>query len=67
PPTATPVAGQWLADPEHWRDLGRRLRDEVTRYAAEHPLAAGVPVDVLRHRLDLPDRALVTALLRPPL
>ncbi|WP_422748293.1 selenocysteine-specific translation elongation factor [Micromonospora sp. WMMD1219] len=67
PPTAMPVAGQWLADPEHWRDLGRRLTDEVTRYAAEHPLAAGVPVDVLRHRLDLPDRALVTALLRPPL
>ncbi|MFG1939329.1 selenocysteine-specific translation elongation factor [Micromonospora tulbaghiae] len=67
PPTAMPVAGQWLADPEHWRNLGRRLTDEVTRYAAEHPLAAGVPVDVLRHRLDLPDRALVTALLRPPL
>ncbi|MEW2592674.1 selenocysteine-specific translation elongation factor [Micromonospora aurantiaca] len=67
PPVATPVAGQWLADPEHWRDLGRRLTEEVTRYAAEHPLAAGVPVDVLRHRLDLPDRALVTALLRPPL
>ncbi|MCZ7475558.1 selenocysteine-specific translation elongation factor [Micromonospora sp. WMMC273] len=66
-PVATPVAGQWLADPEHWRDLGRRLTEEVTRYAAEHPLAAGVPVDVLRHRLDLPDRALVTALLRPPL
>ncbi|MGY4908596.1 selenocysteine-specific translation elongation factor [Micromonospora aurantiaca (nom. illeg.)] len=66
-PAATPVAGQWLADPEHWRDLGRRLTEEVTRYAAEHPLAAGVPVDVLRHRLDLPDRALVTALLRPPL
>lgn len=67
PPTATPVAGQWLADPEHWRDLGRRLTEEVARYAAEHPLAAGVPVDVLRHRLDLPERALVTALLRPPL
>ncbi|MFI7307163.1 selenocysteine-specific translation elongation factor [Micromonospora aurantiaca] len=66
-PAATPVAGQWLADPEHWRNLGRRLTEEVTRYAAEHPLAAGVPVDVLRHRLDLPDRALVTALLRPPL
>ncbi|MFI7505344.1 selenocysteine-specific translation elongation factor [Micromonospora aurantiaca] len=67
PPTATPVAGQWLADPEHWRDLGRRLTEEVARYTAEHPLAAGVPVDVLRHRLDLPERALVTALLRPPL
>ncbi|MGC4892758.1 selenocysteine-specific translation elongation factor [Micromonospora sp. DT31] len=67
PPTVAPVAGDWLADPEHWRDLGARLTAEVTRYAAAHPLAAGVPVDVLRHRLDLPDRALVTALLRPPL
>ncbi|MDG4800772.1 selenocysteine-specific translation elongation factor [Micromonospora sp. WMMD980] len=67
PPAATPVAGDWLADPEHWRDLGRRLTEEVARYAGEHPLAAGVPVDVLRHRLGLPDRALVTALLRPPL
>ncbi|MFI2651491.1 selenocysteine-specific translation elongation factor [Micromonospora fulviviridis] len=65
--TAAPVAGDWLADPGHWRDLGRRLAEEVARYAREHPLAAGVPVDVLRHRLDLPDRALVEALLRPPL
>ncbi|SCG38628.1 selenocysteine-specific translation elongation factor [Micromonospora humi] len=67
PATASPVVGDWLADPEHWRDLGRRLAEEVTRHAGEHPLAAGVPVDVLRHRLGLPDRVLVTALLRPPL
>ncbi|WP_405089499.1 selenocysteine-specific translation elongation factor [Micromonospora sp. NBC_01392] len=67
PPAVTPVAGDWLADPDHWRDLGRRLTEEVARYAAAHPLAAGVPVDALRHRLGLPDRALVTALLRPPL
>ncbi|GAA3782208.1 selenocysteine-specific translation elongation factor [Micromonospora maritima] len=67
PATAAPVAGDWLADPDHWRDLGRRLVEEVARYAEEHPLAAGAPVDALRHRLGLPDRALVTALLRPPL
>nr|WP_204342192.1 selenocysteine-specific translation elongation factor [Micromonospora terminaliae] len=67
PATAAPVAGDWLADPDHWRELGRRLTEEVARYAREQPLAAGVPVDVLRHRLDLPDRALVEALLRPPL
>ncbi|MFI7218665.1 selenocysteine-specific translation elongation factor [Micromonospora maritima] len=66
-PTAAPVAGDWLADPDHWRDLGRRLVEEVARYAEEHPLAAGAPVDALRHRLGLPDRTLVTALLRPPL
>ena len=65
--TAPPVAGDWLADPEHWRRLGVRLAEEVTRYAREHPLEPGVPVDVLRQRLDLPDRALVEALVRPPL
>ncbi|GAA2711822.1 selenocysteine-specific translation elongation factor [Micromonospora olivasterospora] len=67
PATAAPVAGDWLADPEHWRDLAARLAAEAARYAAAHPLEPGVPVDVLRHRLDLPDRALVEALVRPPL
>ncbi|MEU3457635.1 selenocysteine-specific translation elongation factor [Micromonospora sp. NPDC006766] len=65
--TITPVVGDWLADPEHWRALGVRLGEEVARYAREHPLEPGVPVEVLRQRLDLPDRALVAALLRPPL
>jgi selenocysteine-specific elongation factor len=64
---ATPVAGDWLADPEHWRRLGVRLVEEVTRYAREHPLEPGMPVDALRQRLDLPDRALVEALVAPPL
>ncbi|SCL32395.1 selenocysteine-specific elongation factor [Micromonospora rhizosphaerae] len=64
---AQPIAGDWLADPEHWHRLGVRLIAEVTRYAREHPLEPGVPVEVLRQRLDLPDRALVEALIRPPL
>ncbi|MFJ8579690.1 selenocysteine-specific translation elongation factor [Micromonospora sp. NPDC093277] len=67
PVTADPVAGDWLADPAHWRGLGVRLGEEVARYGREHPLEPGVPVEVLRRRLDLPDRALVAALLRPPL
>jgi selenocysteine-specific elongation factor len=67
PVTAAPVAGDWLADPDHWRALAARLAEETTRYARAHPLEPGVPVDVLRHRLDLPDRALVEALVRPPL
>ncbi|RGC66521.1 Selenocysteine-specific elongation factor [Micromonospora sp. MW-13] len=67
PVTAAPVAGDWLADPDHWRALAARLAAETDRYAAAHPLEPGVPVDVLRQRLDLPDRALVEALVRPPL
>ncbi|MGC4816292.1 selenocysteine-specific translation elongation factor [Micromonospora sp. DT63] len=67
PVQATPVAGDWLADPAHWRRLGEQLTEEVGRYAREHPLEPGMPVDALRQRLALPDRALVEALIRPPL
>ncbi|MGC4807765.1 selenocysteine-specific translation elongation factor [Micromonospora sp. DT233] len=67
PVTAAPVAGAWLADPDHWRALAARLAAETTAYARAHPLEPGVPLEVLRHRLDLPDRALVEALVRPPL
>ncbi|MBQ1075970.1 selenocysteine-specific translation elongation factor [Micromonospora sp. C31] len=65
--TGRPVAGDWLADPEHWRVLGARLVEEVARHAREHPLEPGAPVELLRQRLDLPERALVEALVRPPL
>ena len=67
PVQATPVAGDWLADPGHWQRLGDQLTEEVGRYAREHPLEPGMPVDALRQRLALPDRALVEALVRPPL
>jgi selenocysteine-specific elongation factor len=67
PPGGEPVAGPWHADPGHWAALGERLTAEVARHAAEHPLEPGVPVDALRRRLGLPDRALVEALVRPPL
>jgi selenocysteine-specific elongation factor len=67
PSGGTPVAGPWLADPGHWAGLRDRLAEEVARHAAAHPLEAGIPLEALRHRLGLPDRALVEALLRPPL
>jgi selenocysteine-specific elongation factor len=62
-----PVAGDWLADPAHWAELRDRLAREVARHAREHPLEPGAPVEALRHRLGLPDRVLVEALVRPPL
>ncbi|WP_433270647.1 selenocysteine-specific translation elongation factor [Micromonospora vinacea] len=67
PVHAEPVAGDWLADPAHWRRLGEQLTEEVVRHAREHPLEPGMPVDALRQRLALPDRVLVEALVRPPL
>ncbi|MCO1595064.1 selenocysteine-specific translation elongation factor [Micromonospora sp. RHAY321] len=67
PVQAAPVAGDWLADPGHWRRLGEQLIEEVARHSREHPLEPGMPVDALRQRLALPDRVLVEALVRPPL
>jgi selenocysteine-specific elongation factor len=65
--SATPVVGDWLADPGHWAALRGRLTEEVARHARAHPLEAGAPVEALRRALGLPDRALVDALVSPPL
>ncbi|GIF51674.1 selenocysteine-specific elongation factor [Asanoa ferruginea] len=67
PVTTPPVAGDWHADPAHWDDLKLRLTTEIDRHAAAHPLEPGMPVEALRRALDLPDRALVEALVEPPL
>jgi selenocysteine-specific elongation factor len=67
PPEAVAIDGGWLADPGHWDDLHRRLADELTRHAAENPLAPGLLLETARLRLGLPGRGLVTALVRPPL
>jgi selenocysteine-specific elongation factor len=65
--TVTPVAGQWLADPDHWARLRDQLAEAVARYAEAHPLEPGAPSEVLRQALGLPDRILVEALVEPPL
>ncbi|RAY13948.1 selenocysteine-specific translation elongation factor [Actinomadura craniellae] len=57
----------WVADPGHWAALHRRLADEVSRHAAAHPLAPGLPLEAVRLRLGLPTRRLAAALVRPPL
>jgi selenocysteine-specific elongation factor len=67
PITGKPTAGDWYADPAHWSRLRERLTEEIAAYQAEHPLEPGAPIEAVRHRLGLPDRALVEALVEPPL
>ncbi|MEV6103452.1 selenocysteine-specific translation elongation factor [Streptomyces sp. NPDC051940] len=64
---AAPLAGDWLLDDRLAARLRQALPHHVARWTGEHPLEAGPPVDVVRQALRLPDRALVRALLAPPL
>jgi selenocysteine-specific elongation factor len=57
-----PVAGQWLADPDHWATLRRQLPAVVTEFTAKNPLAQGMPADAARTTLGLPGRDLIAAL-----
>ena len=59
-----PVAGDWLADPDRWASLGRRLAEAVAAHAKRDPLAIGMPPEAARAALGLPDRTLVEALAR---
>ena len=64
---APPVAGDWLADPGWWGELGGRLARLVEQHAAAHPLDPGLAAETARRQLGLPDRKLVEALVQPPL
>jgi selenocysteine-specific elongation factor len=61
-----PVTGEWLADPERWRSLSHQLGEVLAHHAAAEPMAGGLPIDLARAALDLPDRRLVLALAKPP-
>jgi selenocysteine-specific elongation factor len=57
-----PVAGDWLADPEHWAWLRAELPRAVAAFAVKDPLAPGMPAEAARAALSLPSRDLVAAL-----
>ena len=57
-----PVAGDWLADPEHWAWLRAELPRAVAAFCAKEPLAPGMPAEAARAALALPSRDLVAAL-----
>ncbi|MGH3342257.1 MAG: selenocysteine-specific translation elongation factor [Carbonactinosporaceae bacterium] len=66
-PPADPVHGQWFADPAYWDDLKQRLTGLVSTHAQQNQLDPGVPLEVARRALALPELRLVEALVRPPL
>jgi selenocysteine-specific elongation factor len=62
PPVGDRV-GEWLVDPDRFARLRGDIGRVVAEWSQEHPLAAGMPVETLRQRLDLPSPDLVAALL----
>ena len=60
------VTGEWLADPGHWAGLTSKLGEAVAAHAGREPLSPGMSVEAARAVLQLPDRRLVEALVRPP-
>jgi selenocysteine-specific elongation factor len=61
---AVPAGEGWLVDPRLRERLRERLVAEVRGWATAHPLESGLPVEVARQRLGLPDAALVELLRR---
>jgi selenocysteine-specific elongation factor len=56
--------GEWVVDPDWWAGRQAAARQEVSRWAAEHDIAAGMPLETLRQQLGLPALELVPAMLR---
>jgi selenocysteine-specific elongation factor len=65
--TEPPTAGEWFVDADAWAGLTQQVRTVHDEYQKANPLEPGIPIDALRHRLGLPDRALAEALVAPPL
>jgi len=56
-------SGSWLADPSHVDERARRLVQLLDEHRAQHPLADGMPAEAARRALDLPEPALLDAVL----
>ncbi|WP_163509631.1 selenocysteine-specific translation elongation factor [Fodinicola acaciae] len=61
PPAGENIAG-WQADPDRLAELAGRMPRLLSAWQTENPLSAGMPADALRHRLALPDRDILAAL-----
>ncbi|GAA5171364.1 SelB C-terminal domain-containing protein [Amycolatopsis dongchuanensis] len=55
--------GEWVVDPDWWRERREHAVAAVKRWAAEHDVAAGMPLEALRQEAGLPAAELVPTLL----
>ena len=55
--------GEWVVDPQWWAERRQQLMTAVKSWAAEHDVAAGMPLETLRQQAELPALELVNALL----
>ncbi|MBV9516448.1 MAG: SelB C-terminal domain-containing protein [Mycobacteriaceae bacterium] len=55
--------GEWVVDPQWWSGRRDDASATVTRWAAEHDIAAGMPLETLRRQVGLPAAELVSTLL----
>ncbi|HEU5480272.1 MAG TPA: SelB C-terminal domain-containing protein, partial [Candidatus Tumulicola sp.] len=58
-----PFTGDWIVDDQRAAELRGKLSDFVATHARMFPLDPGPTIDATRRALDLPDRALVLALI----
>jgi selenocysteine-specific elongation factor len=54
--------GDWLVDPDRWRNWQQQLRDALADRARSTPLDPRLSVEAARRLIDVPDRDLVPAL-----
>lgn len=55
--------GEWVVDPPWWAGRRELAVTTVRRWAADHDIAAGMPLEALRQRVGLPAAELVSELL----
>ncbi|MDC9015547.1 selenocysteine-specific translation elongation factor [Mycobacterium marinum] len=62
-PLAGLRVGDWLVDPQWWAARREHAAATVTHWAADHDVAAGMPLETLRQQVGLPAAELVPPLL----
>jgi selenocysteine-specific elongation factor len=55
--------GEWVVDEQWWAERRQQMVTAVQRWAAQHDIAAGMPLETLRQQVGLPAIELVPALL----